>query len=1170
MGYSRNYQKYWDEKKRKRDEDSSPTSNAVLPLDPVHPGPGDPMPNTESSTILNDSDDGFLDCHEYSSDEETGKSHAIDHEVMSISSMSQSSDGNNNVDQDFSMYFTSKTYQKTSVPMRESCSFELMRVLDKAGSPRYLYEEVKALLNKQAKNGFQISEAMSRDVLMKSLYQQFPCPKVQQCKVSSYDVYKFPFVGMLQDLLDNCASDIHIIEKDMVNSVNCGPGIHCATKAELWNSSWMQDTFQKCRTYENFDKEKEIMLPLILYMDKTGTDALQRYSLEPVLFTTAAIPREAREKDGSWRHLGFIPPLAKSDQNNDTYDQKQLQLYHDFLAVLLEDLISAQKNPPIVTIERDGIKMELIARLPVMIVMGDQKSQDTLCGRKHANSGGAGRVHRSCMCSYITVDDAAHQCVDVCSQTIKSLVESALTSPDEFIKIANEYSNSGSNTENKIIENYLKRQQQMNSQILQYPFTQHALRNAFDEVDFGSWSSGIFTATFDDFMHSTESGLFEYIADLVFDGLTKTEKQDLETIIRKYLLSARSSVRSTYPRWRLSEGFSNQTRITCGEKVGSIFILALSLQYKDVAAIVKKGHARQIQKYLTFWSVKDEVQNNNDHNKENRSRKQPKVDPVDPEEIARKNGEAESQTPFFWEKHMQAKFSISEIKKRLVAMARHGFDLKILESLDMLQIHSLISHCDLGDCEYPSTFPKKNIPNHYVNLGLDVEIPKLLLHKAVQAFTPMSPSNVLNRNRFVSIEGTVQKHYRRKPKRKGIGSTAAILTKDIRCFLHFMEYLLSFHSFCRYSFTLPVAMQEDFNLIDFGSRTLIQYFEKMVYRGDDSVDSRTTKVHANKRVGHNHKCLGSCMHSDCQTGERLLKTKAKSIASTAQQRGNSIFECQAMHRIQDETVLSKYEAYLKQQDALTTRKQKHEPARTDTVTRRVPNFRYCTETGKWFRLDRKEKVLGEVDLDRTIEEAFFRLEPSLDAYEIHCEVQLRDQSRIRATPNYGQTGPWYDFVNVKWDENPPRLYPARCLAFYQKQNFDDGSIQLMALIHGADKHKGRGPALFVDTMLTSHYEFEYTSSKKPKIYAIPVATIEAAVLCFYHEPPKQNALFHAANNGFMMIRPRNEWAYVWIAWSETLRESNSQTRVNNRKSYVDLGSEHVVRQVRKKLQHYLS
>ncbi len=115
---------------------------------------------------------------------------------------------------------------------------------------------------------------------------------------------------------------------------------------------------------------------------------------------------------------------------------------------------------------------------------------------------------------------------------------------------------------------------------------------------------------------------------------------------------------------------------------------------------------------------------------------------------------------------MQAKLSDSEIKKRLDAMARHGFDLKILESLDMLQIHSLISHCDLGDCQFPSSFPKKNIPKYYKNRGFNFDIPDVLLQKAVQAFTPTTPSDVLHRNRFVSIEGTAPKHYRRKPKRK--------------------------------------------------------------------------------------------------------------------------------------------------------------------------------------------------------------------------------------------------------------------------------------------------------------------------------------------------------------------------------------------------------------------
>ena len=242
MGYSRNYQKYWDEKKRKRDEDISP-NHSVLPFDHVMDGGSvdNRVDVTDTSSIQNNSEHHYDFC----SGDESGRSLAVDPEEMSTStSTAESSVASDSLSSDNSgshealKYFASKTYQKTSVPMNESCSFELMRLLDKAGSPRYLYNEVKALLNKQCKNGFQISEAMSREFLMKSLYNRFPCPAVQRCQVSGYDVYKFPFVGMLQDLLDNCGHDIHVIDKDN----DCR--LDFTTKSELWNSSWMTDTFQ--------------------------------------------------------------------------------------------------------------------------------------------------------------------------------------------------------------------------------------------------------------------------------------------------------------------------------------------------------------------------------------------------------------------------------------------------------------------------------------------------------------------------------------------------------------------------------------------------------------------------------------------------------------------------------------------------------------------------------------------------------------------------------------------------------------------------------------------------------------------------------------------------------------------------------------------------------------
>jgi len=206
---------------------------------------------------------------------------------------------------------------------------------------------------------------------------------------------------------------------------------------------------------------------------------------------------------------------------------------------------------------------------------------------------------------------------------------------------------------------------------------------------------------------------------------------------------------------------------------------------------------------------------------------------------------------------MSSKLSLEDVRIRLETMTRHGFDVNLLKTMDLFQIHSLISHCDMGsDIQYP----KNNIPGNYAKLLNKYQIPKNILDLIQPAFScSWKSSMILKGTRFIPINGTVQKHYCQKPKTKGVGGTSAILAEDIKSFVYFLEYFLCFHAFCRYSYTLPSKLQEQEEVIDFGSRTVVQYFEKMVYHGDDSVDSRTTKIHANKRVGQNHKCLGACM-----------------------------------------------------------------------------------------------------------------------------------------------------------------------------------------------------------------------------------------------------------------------------------------------------------------------
>jgi len=344
------------------------------------------------------------------------------------------------------------------------------------------------------------------------------------------------------------------------------------------------------------------------------------------------------------------------------------------------------------------------------------------------------------------------------------------------------------------------------------------------------------------------------------------------------------------------------------------------------------------------------------------------------------------------------------------------------------------------------------------------------------------------------------------------------------------------------------------------------------------------------------------MHADCQTGERLLKTKAKSISSTAQQRGNSIFEKQSMDRVLEEILMKKFEMELMER----RRQKENVPPASDhadkaSFTRRVPSFRYNTETSQWDQLDRKGRILpgkagieaaileaqvdgkgrtlpGQSGIDNAILEAFKRVHPPLELYEIHCEVKMHDGSYIRASPNYKRSGPWYDFAIVKWAANPPRYYPARCVAFFENKSFSPP--QMMAIVHGADVDKSDN-----DTLLASRYVMEYEGdfgNRRPKLYAIDIDSIETVVLCLPLIPKEGPfTLFldeHRA--GILALRPRNEWAYVWMAWTEILMKMNAPvthmaisskkaaariTNINPISSYVDLGDSDMIGKVRDNL-----
>jgi hypothetical protein len=257
----------------------------------------------------------------------------------------------------------------------ETASYQIMSLLDGSGAPRICYNRLVALLKKLSKHeGFDVKKAINRETLMRRIERRYKSrPRIQCSLINQQEVFRFRFHDMLQDLLYSSSKHLHDILPASLNALTDT----AATKPELWNTPWMRNTFAM-EPYIEFDAKKDIMLPIVLYMDKTGTDVNQRYSLEPVLFTTAAIPREHRESRHSWRHLGFVPQKQQCSDDDLTSD---LQFYHHCLSYLLDGLREAQTKPPRVMIKlKSGEMAERRALLPVMVVMGDQLSQDTSFG----------------------------------------------------------------------------------------------------------------------------------------------------------------------------------------------------------------------------------------------------------------------------------------------------------------------------------------------------------------------------------------------------------------------------------------------------------------------------------------------------------------------------------------------------------------------------------------------------------------------------------------------------------------------------------------------------------------------------------------------------------------------------------------------------------------------
>ena len=156
------------------------------------------------------------------------------------------------------------------------------------------------------------------------------------------------------------------------------------------------------------------------YVDKTGVDKQQKFSLEPLVATSSILSANAKRQASNWFVVGFIPNLeTRSSAARHIADSSvSVRDYHRCLSALLQPLVAMQKHPPKLLARRGTQRNMVRLILPVSAVMGDNLSSNKLSGRIHNNGPSSPRMSRRCLTTYADCDICPHLCQFVDAQHV--------------------------------------------------------------------------------------------------------------------------------------------------------------------------------------------------------------------------------------------------------------------------------------------------------------------------------------------------------------------------------------------------------------------------------------------------------------------------------------------------------------------------------------------------------------------------------------------------------------------------------------------------------------------------------------------------------------------------------------------------------------------------------
>jgi hypothetical protein len=338
-------------------------------------------------------------------------------------------------------------------------------------------------------------------------------------------------------------------------------------------------------------------------------------------------------------------------------------------------------------------------------------------------------------------------------------------------------------------------------------------------------------------------------------------------------------------------------------------------------------------------------------------------------------------------------------------------------------------------------------------------------------------------------------------------------------FIHVFELLLMLENFCKTS----IHKLSSIKTIKKGMPKVLNTIKNTINR-EEGNGMKIIKFHLVTHFAEDILRFGSMNNYDSCIGERHHSSEIKDPAKLTQRRKRT-FEYQTGVRYFEQRCITMAANELKSS-------QEHFPNIESFYENKNNNIIFNDTTQKFMKMNSKMKKYVECSwVDRNLQTRLTETCKKL-LENGYCTAPLkfftqhnRDNLIFRGDPQYDNTGPWYDWANVKWDEDDP--VPAKILLFIDlEHNFKSefqigdsiitypGSYAIAYTFLSAPKEKGHQISRLVD-----YGKIMLDENNEPELCFFSVDCIHSPCVAV----PYNTGDSIADSQEWLVLKPRHDW-----------------------------------------------